>query len=139
MDGIKMVAADSPSSSKIGGLRDIAEIIASVGEAAYRWNIADDTLVWSANACEILNISDFAMVGSGRAFARLMAVDNTQSRYDAVMNSQLHDSGTGVPYQVQYSINPSRMVTPFWIEDTGRWFAGPDGRPARAHGVIRPV
>ena len=24
-----------------------------------------------------------------------------------------------------------------WIEETGCWFAGPDGRPARAQGVVR--
>src|SRR6185503_13916200 len=24
-------------------------------------------------------------------------------------------------------------------EDTGRWFAGPDGRPIRAHGVVRVI
>jgi diguanylate cyclase (GGDEF)-like protein len=27
----------------------------------------------------------------------------------------------------------------WWIEDTGRWFAGPDGRPRRAHGVMRLI
>ena len=26
-----------------------------------------------------------------------------------------------------------------WIEDLGRWYAGPDGRPLRAHGVIRVI
>ena len=26
-----------------------------------------------------------------------------------------------------------------WIEDIGRWFAGPDGKPARAHGVVRVI
>ena len=26
-----------------------------------------------------------------------------------------------------------------WIEDTGRWFAGPDGKPLRAHGVVRVI
>ena len=26
-----------------------------------------------------------------------------------------------------------------WVEDTGRWFAGPDGQPARAHGVVRVI
>ncbi len=26
-----------------------------------------------------------------------------------------------------------------WIEDNGRWFAGPDGKPARAHGVVRLI
>ena len=24
-----------------------------------------------------------------------------------------------------------------WIEETGCWFAGADGRPARAHGIVR--
>jgi diguanylate cyclase (GGDEF)-like protein len=26
-----------------------------------------------------------------------------------------------------------------WIEDVGRWFAGADGKPARAHGIVRAV
>ena len=30
-------------------------------------------------------------------------------------------------------------ATRLWIEDNGRWFAGPDGRPARAHGVVRVI
>ena len=29
--------------------------------------------------------------------------------------------------------------TKLWIEDTGRWFAGADGKPARAHGVIHVI
>ena len=50
------------------------------------------------------------------------------------------DEGAGVPYQVQYALRPAtdqhRLV---WIEDNGRWFAGPDGKPARAHGVVRVI
>ena len=26
-----------------------------------------------------------------------------------------------------------------WLEDTGRWFAGTDGKPQRAHGVVRRI
>ena len=26
-----------------------------------------------------------------------------------------------------------------WIEDIGRWFAGADGKPARAHGIVRVI
>ena len=26
-----------------------------------------------------------------------------------------------------------------WLEDTGRWFAGPDGKPVRAHGIVRAI
>ena len=55
------------------------------------------------------------------------------------MNSGLRDGGTGVFYQVQYVISPEPSVTPLWLEDTGRWFAGPDGSPARAHGTIRVI
>src|SRR4030095_5508377 len=38
----------------------------------------------------------------------------------------------------EYCLNtgPSGTVR-LWIEDNGRWFAGPDGRPARAHAVGR--
>ena len=47
---------------------------------------------------------------------------------------------SGVPYQVQYSILPGgRDDARLWIEDTGRWFAGHDGRPLRAHGVLRVI
>jgi diguanylate cyclase (GGDEF)-like protein len=134
-----MVAAENSGLSKIVGHRDIADIIASIGEAAYRWEIASDALAWSTNACTVLNIPDIATIGSGRAFAHLLAADNAQSRYEAVTGSALRDTGTGVPYQVQYAINPSPTVTPFWVEDTGRWFAGPDGRPARALGMIRII
>ena len=118
---------------------DVAGIVASIGDVAYRWEIDKDTLSWSTNACEILNIPDIAAISSGRAFAGRLAADNTQSRYQAVMNSPERDGGNGVPYQVQYAIAASPAVTPLWLEDTGRWFAGPDGRPARAHGMIRVI
>ena len=26
-----------------------------------------------------------------------------------------------------------------WLEDTGRWFAGPDGKPLRAIGIVRVI
>ena len=45
-----------------------------------------------------------------------------------------------MPYQIQYRIRPDpASETRLWVEDTGRWFAGPDGRPVRAHGVMRVI
>ena len=32
-----------------------------------------------------------------------------------------------------------RRAEKTWLEDTGRWFAGPDGKPLRAHGVVRAI
>ncbi len=50
------------------------------------------------------------------------------------------DSGAGVPYQAEYCLlSGPGGTSPLWVEDNGRWFAGPDGRPARAHGVVRAI
>ena len=52
----------------------------------------------------------------------------------------MKDDGAGVPYEVQYALKPTPDSAPLhWIEDTGRWFAGADGTPARAHGVVRVI
>ena len=50
----------------------VADILAAIGEVAYRWEIASDALAWTANACRVLNISDPATIANGRAFARLV-------------------------------------------------------------------
>jgi diguanylate cyclase (GGDEF)-like protein len=41
-----------------------------------------------------------------------------------------------VPYQIQYALR-SPELGDFWVEDSGRWFAGADGRPSHAHGLVR--
>ncbi len=119
---------------------DAAQILASVGEAAYDWRIDSDELLWSGNAGEVLLIADIAAISSGRAFAQLLEAENAQARFDVVAKSDKRDDGHGVAYQIQYRLCPDPASdTKLWVEDTGRWFAGPDGRPARAQGVLRVV
>jgi diguanylate cyclase (GGDEF)-like protein len=119
---------------------DTAKILASVGEVAYEWRIDNDTLLWGANAAEVLLIPDMAAVSTGRGYAQLLQADNAQARFDAVMQSDKRDDGNGVAYQIQYSIRPDpASETRLWVEDTGRWFVGPEGSPARAHGVLRVI
>ena len=113
--------------------------MASVGEVAYTWSLAGDELTWGANAAEVLMVSDAGAIGSGRAYAKLFDPDTEVTRFDAVMQSIRRDEGAGVPYQIQYALRVNGGETRRWIEDTGRWFAGADGRPARAHGVVRVI
>ena len=116
---------------------DCAAILTSIGEAPYEWNLQTDTLLWSDNAAEVLlSIDDD--ISTGRAYAQLMAPGNASTRFDAVMQSGRLDDGTGVAYQVQYALR-SHAGDEFWVEDAGRWFAGLDGRPSHAHGVVRVV
>ncbi|MFZ1923033.1 MAG: bifunctional diguanylate cyclase/phosphodiesterase [Xanthobacteraceae bacterium] len=119
---------------------DASQILASVGEVAYDWQIDADTLRWSVNAAEVLLIGDIAAVSTGGAFAGLLEADNAQARFDAVTRSDKRDDGRGVAYQIQYCLRPDPSTqTKLWIEDTGRWFAGDDGKPARALGVMRVI
>src|SRR6185312_11152101 len=99
-----------------------------------------DSVTWGANASDVLQVSDPARIATGRGYAGLLDPKNTSTRYDAVMQVAGRDYGAGVPYQAEYCLlTGPDGATPLWVEDNGRWFAGADGRPARAHGVVRAV
>ena len=119
---------------------DAAQILASVGEVAYDWRIDSDVLLWGTNVTDVLLVRDVATISTGRAYAQYLEAENAQARFDAVMQSEKRDDGHGVAYQIQYCVRPDpASETRLWVEDTGRWFAGADGRPARAHGLVRII
>jgi diguanylate cyclase (GGDEF)-like protein len=120
------------------GTLDTTAILSSIGEVPYEWDLATDALAWGRNAGEILMLGDPAAIASGRAFARFLEPDNLITRFDAVTQSSQQDNGRGVPYQVEYALQPRPGVR-LWVEDLGRWFVGDGGRPARAHGVVRVI
>ena len=119
---------------------DAADILASVGEAAYLWDIGSDQLIWSGNAGEVLRIADVEKISSGRAYAQLIDADGGASRFDAVLQAKEHDQGHGVFYRAEYCIRPDPAAeNKLWIEDCGRWSAGADGKPNRAQGIVRVI
>src|ERR1043166_4839112 len=118
---------------------DAAEILRSIGEVPYCWNLENDALAWGANAAEVLMIADMASAATGRAYAHLLDPDNQATRFDAITQSSERDAGAGVRYQVQYGLRRDGAGPTLWVEDTGRWFADPQGRPVRAHGVVRVI
>jgi diguanylate cyclase (GGDEF)-like protein len=119
---------------------DPNRILASIGLVPYDWRIDTDTIAWGANAADVLQVRDLNAIATGRGYAGLLDLENTTSRYDAVTQTGGRDSGSGVPYQAEYCLlTGADNATRLWVEDNGRWFAGPDGRPARAHGVVRVI
>jgi diguanylate cyclase (GGDEF)-like protein len=119
---------------------DVAQILASVGEVAYDWRIDTDVLHWGANAADVLLIGDVGRIATGRGYAAVLEAEQAQARFDAVMQSQKRDGGHGVAYQIQYCIRPDPATdTKLWVEDAGRWFAGADRKPLRAHGIVRVI
>jgi diguanylate cyclase (GGDEF)-like protein len=134
-----LVSSHRPDSSRAGALLDANDIVASIGEVPYHWQIDSDVLAWGTQAGAVLATSDLSTIATRRGFAQLIDPELGQSRADAIMRSAATDEGAGVRYQVQYAVCPPGSTGPLWIEDTGRWFAGPDGKPLRAHGVVRVV
>ena len=133
-------AAVPPAAAAASDTLDAAQILASVGEVAYDWHIDTDALLWSPNVKDVLLVRDIETISTGRGYAQLLQAENAQARFDAVMQSDKRDEGGGVPYQIQYGIRPDPgSDTKLWVEDTGRWFAGRDGRPVRAHGLLRVI
>ncbi len=113
---------------------DLPAILSAAGEVPYAWSIDTDALVWGGNAADVLPV-DLAECASGGAYAALID-PQTQSARSAMLASG-PDDGAGVGYQMQYALRLSSGLA--WVEECGRWFAGADGAPLRAHGVIRPI
>ena len=88
----------------------------------------------------MLLVPDVDAISTGRGYAQILDPENRQSRLDAVTASDQRDEGAGVGYRIQCCIRPDPGAqTTLWVEDTGRWFAGRDGKPARAHGTVRVI
>jgi diguanylate cyclase (GGDEF)-like protein len=113
-----------------------ADILASLGQATFVWDIASDAIVWSNNAASIFADIPPERLASGAGFAKLIEPSRS-IRTDALGQSGPAFSGEGTPYRIEYGVRNSTSAPVIWIEETGCWFAGPDGRPARAQGVVR--
>jgi diguanylate cyclase (GGDEF)-like protein len=121
------------------GVPDAAEVLKSIGDVVYEWRLDSDVLRWSGNAAAVLGVANPADIASGRSYAQCIEAEDGQSRFDAITQSGLSDGGEGVRYQVQYAFRRAGSDEKIWLEDTGRWFAGADGKPLRAHGIVRAI
>ncbi len=139
----ELVAQDGPkqqTDAAAANEDDLRQALKAAGEAAYRWNIETDEILWSANAPEVLG-SSIPAISTGKLFASLLDIENVTTRYETVMNSKARDDGRGVPFQIEYLFrslgrNNSESI---WLEDAGRWQTGLDGIPKTVFGTVRRI
>lgn len=110
-------------------------LLSSIGEVVYSWDIQSDALSWGPNATDVVGTLPERAMTRGIGFAALVEPGSGPSRYDAIFGSSEQDHGDGVLYRTRYAVDLAGRK--MWAEDTGRWFAGSDGRPACARGVLR--
>jgi len=113
-----------------------ADILVSLGQASFVWDIGSDRLTWSENASSVFADISPESLATGAELARL--IEPARSiRNDALTHSPPARADEGVPYRIEYGVRATTAVPVIWIEETGVWFAGSDGRPWRAQGVVR--
>jgi len=131
----------SPAPAALPDPADATSTLCANGELAYDWNILTDRLSWGENAVELLGSIEKDDLSTGLAYAQLVSARSVTTRQDAIFSSSLKDDGYGVLYEAIYELESvgEQDVPTIWVEDRGRWFQGPDGRPARAQGAIRAI
>jgi diguanylate cyclase (GGDEF)-like protein len=111
-------------------------ILASLGQAAFVWDIATDELAWSDHLASVFTDIPIEALASGAAFSNL--IEPVRSiRTDALGHSSLAHGAEGAPYRIEYGVRASTSAPVLWIEESGCWFAGADGKPARVQGIVR--
>jgi diguanylate cyclase (GGDEF)-like protein len=111
-------------------------ILACLGQAAFTWDLASDAIAWSDHVGTVFPDVPAASLCTGSEFAKL--IEPARSiRTDALSGAPAMDRGAGVPYRIEYGVRASTSHPVLWIEESGCWFAGADGKPARAQGIVR--
>ena len=98
------------------------------------WDVATDAIAWSDHAAAVFPDIPAAALASGAEFAKLIEPVGS-IRTDALGHSSSARGGTA--YRIEYGVRASTSAPVLWIEESGCWFAGADGRPARAQGIVR--
>ncbi|MGA2997779.1 EAL domain-containing protein [Bradyrhizobium sp.] len=111
-------------------------ILASLGQAAFVWDIATDSLVWSEHVAAVFPDIPLERLASGTEFSNLIEPQRSV-RSDVLGVSPAAHSADGAPYRIEYGVRANTSAAVQWIEETGCWFAGSDGRPVRVQGIVR--
>jgi diguanylate cyclase (GGDEF)-like protein len=122
-----ILTADVPQTSMI---------LASLGQATFVWDIATDAIVWGDHVEAVFGDIPRAQLSSGAGFSQLIEPERS-IRADILLQSPPVHGQDGAPYRIEYGVRTSSAAPVLWIEETGCWFAGPDGRPSRAQGIVR--
>ena len=113
-----------------------ADLLAILGQASFTWDIAGDTLHWSDNVAAVLRDIPQLALSKAAEFSKLIE-PMRGIRNNAVLNATAIDNGEGVPYQIEYGLRAGISAPVLWVDECGRWFAGPDGKPSHARGIVR--
>lgn len=125
----------------------LIDIMASVNEAAYVWDMSSDKVHWSRNAEAVLGVKSLADLKTGHNFHLSIASEHAGARLETIASaSKPEDAADGTtaiarPYRVQFRFMPEgrRSSKAYWMEDQGTLRPGSNCGPDIACGLIRRI
>ena len=88
-------------------------ILASLGQAAFVWDIATDTITWSDSAGAVFSDIPPAMLAKGAEFCRLIEPERN-IRSDTLANSPPAHGAGGTPYRIEYGVRAAASAPVIW-------------------------
>ena len=116
------------------------DILAALGQAAFVWDIATDTIVWTDHAAAIFRDVPAAALATGAGLSALIE-PHRAVRTEALSQAiAAREAGAapdqGGSYRIEYGIRGSTADTVLWIEETG-YCLGVTGETLRVQGIVR--
>jgi diguanylate cyclase (GGDEF)-like protein len=131
-----ITSAVSRNEATVTALPETSTILACLGQAAFVWDLASDSITWSDRLNAVFPDIPPEALASGAEFAKLIEPKGS-IRTEALALSPAVHGADGTPYRIEYGVRMTTSAPVTWIEETGCWFAGADGKPSRAQGIVR--
>ena len=130
-------SSGADASQAVDAPPQVSKILAALGRAAFVWDIASDAITWTEQAASIFQDIDPASLATGARFAGLIEPSGSIRADILLATPPIQRRGEGVPYRIEYGVRASASAPMLWIEESGCWFAGADGKAVRAEGIVR--
>jgi hypothetical protein len=95
----------------------LSNILASLGHAAFVWDVATDEIVWSDQVASVFPDIPTPALASGAGFSNL--IEPVRSvRTDALGHAPPSHAGDGAPYRIEYGVRANTSAPVQWIEES---------------------
>lgn len=111
-------------------------------ETSYVWDLSSDRLDWQADAASVLGVATPDAIATGEKFAAHIAPEHQAAWRSAVLGARAStEAPHGIVYRLQLALETGdgSAAERTWLDVSGRWWPGADGRPSRAIGVARRI
>lgn len=134
--GVSPLPLNQPDNAKLG----LIDILSTVEETAYIWDLKTDLIDWESNATTVLGVGAIGDISTGADFNTLITAEDLAGRNQAI-GGQHSAVEKAIPYRVQYrfAANGQYSAPSICLEDHGSWWADKMGKGVRARGIIRVI